>query len=282
MKSNFEQKLKSYTALAAGMMPATGVANAQIIYTDLDPDISISDSNYLLSLNNDTIPEFNIVHMGYFYYSTSFLNIVGIQALSQNEILGDTTKVVYGSYTSTNFFPKALNKNDLIDADQKVWLDSNYAQLYVKGVYGSTVVKYGNWQNVSDKFLGLRFKIGNDWHYGWARLTVAPNASSFTIKDYAYESHPNKKILAGQTFSNINENPDQYISIYPTQNQLMIFLRKDITNAQGSLYNLMGEKISQINLEKGKNIVETTELPSGIYILRVQIGDREFSKKFMR
>jgi hypothetical protein len=60
----------------------------------------------------------------------------------------------------------------------------------------------GPWGNVADKFLGLRFGINGEPHYGWARLTVDVRREGFpTIRarltGYAYETEPNKTILAG-------------------------------------------------------------------------------------
>jgi len=61
----------------------------------------------------------------------------------------------------------------------------------------------GNWVNVKNHYLGLRFRIGKAIHYGWTRLSV--QASGFkitaTLTGYAYETTPKKAIHAGQTGS---------------------------------------------------------------------------------
>jgi hypothetical protein len=62
----------------------------------------------------------------------------------------------------------------------------------------------GEWFNegdgVKDRYLGLRFKINGKMHFGWARITVdAMNGHWFTatLTGYAYETIPNKPIIAG-------------------------------------------------------------------------------------
>lgn len=61
----------------------------------------------------------------------------------------------------------------------------------------------GKWDgNGKDRYLGIRFLINGKTHYGWIRLTVTipSNAKAFmtaTITGYAYETIPNKPILAG-------------------------------------------------------------------------------------
>ena len=62
---------------------------------------------------------------------------------------------------------------------------------------------YGNWYQVgSNRFLGVRFLIKGQTHYGWIRLTVTTGAFSATITGYAYETIANKRITAGQTTRN--------------------------------------------------------------------------------
>lgn len=54
-------------------------------------------------------------------------------------------------------------------------------------------------------FVGFQFKghTDTDILYGWMRISVAEDGSSFTLKDYAFNEEPGKDILAGQT----EENP---------------------------------------------------------------------------
>jgi hypothetical protein len=60
---------------------------------------------------------------------------------------------------------------------------------------------YGPWFNVTNRYLGLKFKIKGKTHYGWARLTVRGTFGSIvaTLTGYAYETIPNKAIIAGAT-----------------------------------------------------------------------------------
>ncbi len=56
--------------------------------------------------------------------------------------------------------------------------------------------------NRKDRYVGVRFQIDGQTHYGWVRLTVTTNQThhpviSASITGYAYETVPNKAILAG-------------------------------------------------------------------------------------
>jgi hypothetical protein len=62
-------------------------------------------------------------------------------------------------------------------------------------------VNLGAWQNVTNHYLGIRFKINGQAHYGWARLTVLEGRFGpiITLTGYAYESVAGAPIVAGQT-----------------------------------------------------------------------------------
>ena len=61
----------------------------------------------------------------------------------------------------------------------------------------------GNWNNVQDRFLGLKFGINGEVHYGWARLSVHAQRVGLkittTLLGYAYETTPQLAIRAGAT-----------------------------------------------------------------------------------
>jgi hypothetical protein len=60
---------------------------------------------------------------------------------------------------------------------------------------------YGQWVDVEDRYLGLRFMIKGRTHYGWARMSVEIKGMNLTatLTGYAYETIPNKPIIAGKT-----------------------------------------------------------------------------------
>jgi hypothetical protein len=60
------------------------------------------------------------------------------------------------------------------------------------------------WAHVGTRYLGLKFQIHGQTHYGWARLFVNVTNPPFrqisgTLTGYAYETIPNKPIIAGKT-----------------------------------------------------------------------------------
>lgn len=61
----------------------------------------------------------------------------------------------------------------------------------------------GNFGSAGDKFLGLKFDISGQAHFGWAELSVSQNDGAITAQllGDAYEACPNTPIAAGATSS---------------------------------------------------------------------------------
>ena len=69
------------------------------------------------------------------------------------------------------------------------------------GTCRATTSFKGQWINATNRYLGLKFKIHGQTHYGWARLSIQYENFTFaaTLTGYAYETIPNKAITAGET-----------------------------------------------------------------------------------
>jgi len=72
----------------------------------------------------------------------------------------------------------------------------------------------GPWSG-GTRYLGLEFSISGEVHFGWARLNVSCKELHVfaSLTGYAYETIPNKPIIAGQT-----KGTDQKSSAGPDAN----------------------------------------------------------------
>src|SRR5690606_20158225 len=101
----------------------------------------------------------------------------------------------------SGFLANALNSGVTVDNAVGNWMSSSallggvsfrsYGSIYT---YSSSI---GAWNNTTDKYLGLRFKVSGQTHYGWARLDVDMTTGAFTIKDYAYNGAANQSLVTG-------------------------------------------------------------------------------------
>ena len=70
----------------------------------------------------------------------------------------------------------------------------------------------GPWKDVTNRYLGLKFFIHGQVHYGWARVTNI-GSSTFTITGYAYETTVGKSLQAGQTSETAADEADDTASL---------------------------------------------------------------------
>lgn len=183
-KNALQKRLAKYGLLTVAIA-ASSDAEGAIIYTDEAPDFAGGiGSQYFLDLNNDAIDDFRIWHNG---SSNLYISPLG----SNNEVLG--------SGGATFAYPFALTSGTTISSGAGQFFNNGFAGGFQSLNYGSC--SFGNWCSVTDRYLGLRFDIGGNIHYGWVRLDVNVSGSSWTVKDYAYDDFVGAPIDAGATSS---------------------------------------------------------------------------------
>ena len=231
------------------------IGQAQIIYTDINPDstfiASLQDpwAMYQLDLNNDGSQDFTITH----FHPSANLFIVEMNCSQYGEC-----EVL----TDANGIPKALNKNDLIDAQQSSWYNS----------YANAMHMSDNWKGMSDKILGLRILKNSNWYYGWTRLDVPADETFFTIKDYAYQSSPGLGLKAGETTggTGIPFRQAAETKIIP-QNNILLIERGDQPNSSELLmYNLAGVKLASYTIDAPVCSIDLTAFRSGLYFIELR------------
>jgi hypothetical protein len=179
--SSLGQKLKTYSLAAGALAMVPDTADANIIYTDENPDFSGAvGSQYFLDLNNDGTDEFRIWHNG-----SSNLYISPLASTAE----------VLGSGGSTFTYPFALSSGNMISAGAGTFFNNGFSGGFQSLNYGSC--SFGNWCSVTDRYIGVRFDIGGNTHYGWVRLDVNNNGAVWTVKDYAYDDVVGNPIAAG-------------------------------------------------------------------------------------
>ncbi len=123
-------------------------------------------------------------HPVYFYYLYSYNSV-------KLHVTNGGLSVI--NATGENNYVAALNANDLISSQQNFG-----AHQLLGGLSYYESEPMGLWPGEGEHYIGVRFKIGENIHYGWIRLSVPDDCQSFTVMDYAYEDVPGKSIKAGQ------------------------------------------------------------------------------------
>ena len=254
-------KLSSYTAFA-GAIVAGSAANAQVTYTDVNPDVVADSLNpYAIDFNNDATPDL----------------VFGVQHV--NQLYGGYT--IVGAY-AYGFLPAGLPVANPADSVTAV-LDCGVAvasqPLFYGGANGGTAalgydvvvqpinlpLSGGAWLGLTDKYLGFKFTVGANTHYGWARLDVAANAETITVKEYAFNATPDAAINTCQTAGIENVLVEDKVSIKTTLNDATINVTPDLVGGSISMISMAGQVVKTIAISDVNTTISFEGIDSGIY-----------------
>ncbi len=227
---------------------------SQIIYTDITD--ATPNATYPLDLNNDTIIDFLI--------QFDQANKVMCKPQNNNAYSGDFVGGVHS--------PWALPSTISICDSLLTWYDSSNPGTMASGTSA------GHWVGATNKYLALKLIVGANTYYGWARFDVLATSSSFTIKDYAYQSTPNACIKSGQMALGMNGNTSKNIlSVIPNpfNSSTTIQIIGNLKNATLTIGNSHGKTVRQvINISGQTFTLSRDTLPSGIYFIRLEEADK--------
>jgi len=171
------------SAAQVGLLSLSTPSEAKIVYTRINVSIPVG-SSYNLDMANNGVNNFAI------YNSSGIAH--GVQ-WGKVAIFGQTPNEVVNS----GLCAAPLQAGKAIGAGAHfgtfLFIQSNY-----EGTTGGSSSACP-WPKQKVAYLGLKFAISNEVHYGWARFTITPSGRAFNafLTGYAYETVPNKRILAG-------------------------------------------------------------------------------------
>ncbi|MCS6991872.1 MAG: T9SS type A sorting domain-containing protein [Chitinophagales bacterium] len=280
------KKLKQYSAITAPLVAGASLAQGQVVYTDLDPDVELQvGDEFALDLNNDGNIDFKfkVVTYGtnwwraglapYPYYTTNQNAFAGYV-----NTIGGLLKIGYAS---------ALEEGAVIDAnnDWKVINDLVFSynnNLYfifaaLASTYGGGA--YGQWiGGVGDRYVGLRFSPdGTSTHYGWMRAEVSESDKKLTLKEYAYEQTPEVGLTAGTTIG-LPQVGTMGVRIFGYEGVVHVLAE----HPQGAILritNAIGQVVAAQDLDGHHTSVNLNEFGKGIYLVTVMQGSDVVSRK---
>ena len=186
-------RIASYSVAAGATLALAPAADAQVVYTDVDPDQVAQDlTPAALDLDGDGTVDLDLwafagppgtgTTQGRVYMEANTFfgtnGVFGVDApINQNASVGSAYK---------------LDEGDEIGAA---------GCFYQIGVLASVYSSIGYYPFRGDEgYVGFRFKAATGAiHYGWARVSASADATRGTLLEYAYESTPGVSILAGAT-----------------------------------------------------------------------------------
>ena len=190
---NYRMALYSATAVAAGvgMLALAQPAESEVVVTHVKTPIPLVTSHGLatwatipIDINGDGINDFSFSN--YYFSYHSFHHTQRVVPLTGGEVVITGKGIFYGTAAALPW-------------GQRIGPSANFNSAVKDTIEGTHSGGYfGNWKNSTTKslYLGVKFPIAGQSHYGWVRVEFAPGLVG-TIVSYAYETVPNRPIRAG-------------------------------------------------------------------------------------
>lgn len=278
MKKELQEKLSKYTAAAIAVTAGVAGANAQIVYTDVNPDYTADDdldaNGYTLvglDMDNDSAFDFVLACRDTTVSGSRIrFTVVAPYGTAGNTVAGETP----AGYD----YALALNNMDMIDNTLN-WIAATNTMAY--NVDSSNPYNE-NWNGVTDKYLGLQFTTGGNTYFGWARLDVQSIGDVWTIKDYAYESN-GSGIAAGDMGAGLDDaSMDQVVHfINQANNTVKVKINAELTDAKVTVVSASGQVVQTGAVDFNEFIVDMNGLSAGIYMINVTSNEGTITKKMI-
>jgi hypothetical protein len=203
------------SAAGVGALALVSPAEAKIVYTRVNKPLGHLVT--VLDINNDGIPDFGFCNGTFYARVPSSGSTCALARRLERNPPDARRPSPFGQWLS--IFPPKAKMNANRAWGSSTWRGGPAAAPLAAGVSVGPQLKFtagarimatwgsssgyphygGPWKNAAHTYVGLRFLINGQVHYGWARLNVHADDSgvSATLTGYAYETIANKPILTG-------------------------------------------------------------------------------------
>lgn len=212
--------LAASTISASGGLIASPPAEAAVQYSGLK-NIPIGTNSppasHPIDMDNDGTEDFAITFLnweGHFTYDTYIYDSqyieIELHIPAGNSIIVEQSVTNYSTFSVPARLPANFSINSVLPAPgNRQWQpNASYNSLAALFRYSSGFQttgggrSYNNYQNTWGKFLGkrgylgVRFQISGNTHYGWIQFIADEDAKNARILDWAYEDQPDTPIQA--------------------------------------------------------------------------------------
>lgn len=256
--------MKTFITIIISLLCFSNTLFSEIIYTDIDPDKELYANEgeaprFQVDLNDDGQVDFYFKH---FNMGPSWNHIEAYTMVGQpGEIL-----------VHDGGEPVALSKDELISNNSGNWHCSATQSS------SSAMFMRESWLGQGEKYMALRFKINNNWHYAWIRIMVEEDKSGFIIYDYAYETEANKEIHAGETENTSVGNNNDFVEMKVINNSILLNSEQN-SEIEVNVYNLLGNLVYKANSYTNQKL--ELKLQSGVYFIMIKQKNKVVYKKLI-
>jgi hypothetical protein len=182
--------------------------------------VSSPQRNFNIDLNNDGTEDFAITARS--GTNTCYPYSCGYDPFAQLTVrkLGDNkNRIVIGSV-------RGFARAEVLERGAEIGRGQTFGAIGEMAGFGGH--GSGSWTNVSNRFVGVRFIINGQFHFGWIGFRHVNDDATARLAGWAYETEPNKPILAGDR----GEKESSEMRAEPTSLELLALGHTGIADRQ--------------------------------------------------
>jgi hypothetical protein len=256
-----KSKIASYTAFAGAVVAGSAV-NAQVNYTDVNPDVVVDSlTPYSLDFNNDATPDLAVAVAHLQDAGTASFTYVGALAY----VFPYAAQIVTTTDTVTAAAPLDCG---VPVSSASIFGTGSYGNLgYAALINGSVPFSSQGtpFLGATDKNLGVKFTVGANTHYGWVKLSVAADATTITVKEYGFNATPDAAVNTCQTAGLENVAVEDKVTIKTTLNDATINVTPDLIGGKINLVSIAGQIVKTVAISDVNTKISFEGIDSGIY-----------------
>lgn len=276
LSEGLKSRLKAYSMTAGAVAAGAVGAQAQIDYTDIDPDVT-SDTVYL-DMDGDGTNDL-------MFMANSFTLSTGAITVYRGFVQALDTASIAASASGSYFYPYALQAGDTIKNSLNFTTgSSNFQTLAWNTFYSSTSAYnlYGNFISGGDEgYIGVKLNSNGESRFGWVRLEV--EFGEITVKDFALESTDATQLIAGDTtrpappagIAEINAN------VGLNSNNKILTITTDQVIEDLTITTISGQLVSNHSNIQTSKMIDMNAQSSGIYLATYKVNGAMKSEKFL-
>jgi len=204
LSPKLDKHLLAYAAAASaagvGLLALAQPADAEIRYTKLHVNITAGGNGYRLELPPGGGIDATL-NLSYGRWNTYSKGGVFVTAMGGSSYRRGRSAAVVAEQVGRRTFARALKEGFAINKSAPWQAGGLMASRYSQTKFA------GQWANggkgIDNRYLGIKFSINGQIHYGWARLDVKFSDQRPAIRGlltgFAWETVPDKGIVAGRT-----------------------------------------------------------------------------------
>jgi len=207
LSDSLHHRLNLYAVAAGaagmGLLFLGQSAEAKVVYTPTHKWLPLNQY-FSLDLNHDGINDFKFHLISFANHSSSSCSLL-VRAASQS-----SNEIYSTVWERVDLMAAALPKGTKVGPANGFQNQLHEALMFAAGSSVSGNWSFGPWLDVTNPaYLGLRFLIKGEVHYGWAllghiRVQTGPGGwcnkpARALLTGYAYETIPSKPIITGRT-----------------------------------------------------------------------------------